>query len=159
MGGPVRARPPRRVRAARLALVTVVAVVSATGCSRDPQAAYCDTVEEHQKTLTEVAASDDPGSLLDALPPYRELADDAPRDVEADWKQVVDALEGLAAALEEADVDASEYDAAKPPAGVAAEDRQAIERAAEELGSEATVSAMARVEQHALDVCGTPLSR
>lgn len=129
------------------------------GCSGDPQAAYCETVDEHQATLTEIAASDDAGTLLQALPPYRDLAEDAPRDVAADWDQVVDALAALEAALDEAGVDPSTYDAASPPPGLPAADRKAIGQAAEELGSEATVSAMARVEQHALDVCGTPLSR
>ena len=37
--------------------------------------------------------------------------------------------------------------------------REEIEAAAREVGSQRTVEAMAAVEQHALDVCGTPLSR
>ena len=106
-----------------------------------------------------MAASDDTGALLDALPIYRDLADAAPRDVAADWEQVVGALAGLEDALDEADVDPSSYDAERPPPGLAERDRKAIEAAARELGSEATVDAMASVEQHALDVCGTPLSR
>ena len=142
-----------------LPLILLAVLAAGPACSRDPQAAYCDTVEEHQERLTEVAAAEDSGSLLDALPVYRELAQDAPRDIALDWDQVVDALAGLESALEEADVDPSAYDAADPPAGVAAEDRAAIERAAQEVGSAATVDAMMRVEQHALDVCGTPLSR
>ncbi len=142
-----------------LAAGALLASVLLGGCSDDPEAAYCETVEEHQRTLTEIAASEDAGTLLEALAPYRALADDAPRDVAADWDQVVDALSALEVAVEEAGVDPSTYDAASPPAGLAAADRDAVEQAAEELGSEATVSAMARVEQHALDACGTPLSR
>ena len=144
---------------ARLAVGAVLAGALLGGCSDDPQAAYCETVEEHQATLTEIAASDDAGTLLEALPPYRDLAQDAPRDVAADWDQVVDALAALEGAVEEAGVNPSTYDHASPPPGLPAEDRTAIEQAAEGLGSEATVSAMGRVEQHALDVCGTPLSR
>ena len=136
-----------------------VVLGSVSGCSRDPQAAYCETVEDQQETLSEIAASEDPGSLLDALPAYRELAGDAPRDVAGDWAQVVESLEGLGSALDEAGVDPGEYDAARPPTDVSAEDRSAIEGAAKVLGSRDTVTAMGRVEQHALDVCGTPLSR
>lgn len=153
-------RTPLSAVTARAASLVVLVVLTATsGCSRDPHAAYCDTVEEHQKALTEIAAAEGSGSLLDALPAYRDLAEDAPRDIAGDWDQVVAALAALETALADADVDPTEYDAAEPPSGLAADQRDAIERAAEDLGSEATVGAMARVEQHALDVCGTPLSR
>ena len=148
-----------RFPAARVVCLQVAALAVLAACSQDPQAAYCGTVEEHQETLTEIAAAQDAGSLLDALPAYRDLAEDAPRDIAGDWDQVVDALDALEGALADAGVEPEEYDAADPPADLAAEDRRAIERAAEELGSQATVGAMARVEQHALDVCGTPLSR
>lgn len=150
----------RRARPATTGpIVAAVAVLGLVACSGDPQDRYCGKVEDHQAALTEVAASDDAGSLLDALPIYRDLAEDAPRDVADDWEQVVDALAGLEAALDDAGVDPSTYDAEEPPADLPDDDRQAIERAARELGSEATVAAMASVEQHALDVCGTPLSR
>jgi hypothetical protein len=146
-----------RLRAAVAAVLVLAPTLGA--CSGDQQEAYCEKVEEHQAALTEVAASEDTGSLLDALPIYRDLADDAPRDVADDWDQVVDALTGLSKVLDDAGVDPSTYDAEDPPPGLAGADRRAIEEAARELGSEATVAAMASVEQHALDVCGTPLSR
>lgn len=152
-----------RVLRSAPALVLAVSVISA--CSRDPeavpepQADYCETVADEQETLGDIASAEDPGSLLEALPPYRELAQDAPRDIEGDWDRVVESLEGLQAVLEETGVDPEEYDAADPPTDLPEEDRTAIERAARELGSEETVAAMARVEQHALDVCGTPLSK
>ena len=56
-------------------------------------------------------------------------------------------------------VDPSSYTPDEPPADLDDEARQEIEAAAREVGSEQTVTAMAAVEQHALDVCGTPLSR
>ena len=156
---------PGRARVLRWAPALVLTVAMGSACARDPeavpepQADYCETVTDQQETLSEVAASDDPGSLLDALPPYRELAQDAPRDIEGDWDRVVESLEALEAVLEETGVDPEEYDAADPPTDLPEEHRTAIARAARELGSEETVAAMARVEQHALDVCGTPLSR
>ena len=148
-----------RGRAATLAVVVCFLAISVAGCSSDPQAEYCEAVEDHQEALTEVAASEDPGALLDALPRYRELARAAPRDVAGDWDQVVTSLAGLQEALGEAGLDPSSYDASEPPADLSAADRAAIESSAAELGSQATVRAMASLEQHALDVCGTPLSR
>lgn len=129
------------------------------GCSGDPQADYCEAVESHQAALSEVAASDDPGALFDALDAYDDLADHAPSDIADDWAAVVAPLHHLQEVLDEHDVDASSYSAEEPPAGLDAEARRDIEAAARDVGSEQTVTAMAAVEQHALDVCGTPLSR
>ena len=140
-----------------LALVLVAGL--ATGCSGDPQADYCEAVEDHQVELTEIAASTDAGALFDALPVYDDLAEEAPDDIAGEWDQVVGSLRALEDALDEASVDPSSYDAAKPPADLDPERRKTIEGAARTVGSEQTVTAMAAVEQHALDVCGTPLSR
>lgn len=140
-----------------LALVLVAGL--ATGCSGDPQADYCEAVENHQVELTEIAASTDAGALFDALPVYDDLAEEAPDDIAGEWDQVVGPLRALEDALDEAGVDPSSYDAAKPPADLDPERRKTIEGAARRVGSEQTVTAMAAVEQHALDVCGTPLSR
>ena len=81
----------------QLVVVPLLVCLLSASCSSDPQATYCDAVEEHQAALT-------PADLDDA-------------------------------------------------------GRQAIETAARAVGSQQTVAAMAAVEQHALDVCGTPLSR
>jgi hypothetical protein len=129
------------------------------GCSHDPAADYCDAVEDHQAELTEVAASDDTGALFDALDAYEDLRGDAPRDIVDDWSAVIEPLRALEDALDDAGVDPSSYDAEDPPADVPEGDRREIEAAARKVGSEQTVTAMAAVEQHALDVCGTPLSR
>lgn len=131
----------------------------ATGCSSDPRADYCEAVEEHQVALTEIAASTDAGALFDALPVYDDLAEEAPDDIAGEWVQVIEPLRRLAAALDDAGVDPSSYAADAPPADLDPDDREAIEAAARAVGNQQTVAAMASVEQHALDVCGTPLSR
>lgn len=143
----------------RLAPAVLLAGLALGGCSGDPQERYCEAVEEHQAELTEVAASDDPGAVFDALGAYDDLAERAPRDIADDWAAVVDPLHALEQALAEQDVDPSDYDAETPPSGLDEDARAGIEAAAREVGSEQTVRAMAAVEQHALDVCGTPLSR
>lgn len=130
-----------------------------TGCAGDPQEAYCDAVRAHQADLSEVAASDDPGAVLGALDAYDDLADKAPRDVTDDWAAVVGPLHALRDAVEDAGVDPSTYAAEEPPEGLSGTDRDAIEAAAREVGAERTLTAMSSVEQHALDVCGTPLAR
>lgn len=142
----------------RLSALVLVAGL-ATGCSSDPQADYCAAVEDHQVELTEIAASTDAGSLFTALPVYDDLAEEAPDDIAGQWARVIEPLRALEASLDEAGVDPSSYDSDEPPADLDDADRGAIEAAARAVGSEQTVTAMASVEQHALDVCGTPLSR
>jgi hypothetical protein len=143
----------------RLVPAAVLAGLALGGCSGDPQERYCESVEEHQAELTEVAADDDPGAVFDALDAYGELAEQAPRDIADDWSAVVDPLRALEQVLAAHDVDPSDYDAESPPPGLDEGARAEIEAAARDVGSEQTVRARAAVEQHALDVCGTPLSR
>jgi hypothetical protein len=142
-----------------LATVPLLLCLAVTGCSGDPQADYCDAVEEHQVELSDIAASDDPGALFGALDTYEDLRDEAPRDIADDWATVIDPLRALERVLEDNGVDPSSYAADDPPADLDDAGREAIEAAARKVGSEQTVNAMAAVEQHALDVCGTPLSR
>ena len=143
----------------RAASLLLLAALALTGCSGDPQEGYCDAVTDHQEELTEVAASEDTGALFDALDTYDELREQAPRDIADDWDAVIGPLRELERALEDHGVDPSSYASDEPPADLGDEARREIEAAAREVGSEQTVTAMAAVEQHALDVCGTPLSR
>ena len=143
----------------RAPFLLLVAALSLTGCSGDPQEQYCEAVTEHQEGLTEIAASEDTGALFDALDAYDDLREQAPRDIADDWDAVIDPLRRLDEVLADHGVDASSYASDDPPADLDAEGRREIEAAAREVGSEQTVTAMAAVEQHALDVCGTPLSR
>lgn len=143
----------------QLAVVPVLACLMVSGCSGDAQAGYCDTVEEHQTALSDIAASDDAGALFGALDMYDDLREQAPRDIADDWAAVVGPLRELERILSDHGIDPSSYTAEEPPADLGDEGRAEIESAARAVGSEQTVTAMAAVEQHALDVCGTPLSR
>lgn len=142
-----------------LAPAVLLASLAVTGCSGDPHAGYCEAVGEHQADLGEVAASDDAGAVFDALDDYEALAEEAPRDIADDWAAVVGPLRALEEVLAAHDVDPSTYTADEPPPGLGADAREDIEAAARTVGSRRTVEAMSAVEQHALDVCGTPLSR
>lgn len=142
-----------------LAVAPLLVCLLVTGCSEDPQADYCDAVEHHQKALTDIAASEDAGAIFGALDTYDDLRAKAPRDIADDWDAVIKPLRELEQVLSAHGVDPSSYAADAPPADLDDGGRAAIEAAARTVGSEQTVTAMAAVEQHALDVCGTPLSR
>lgn len=145
----------------RTAALLAVALLL-TGCgdsAEEARADYCASVQDQQERLSELLAEERPDALLRALPVFRELAGEAPRDVADDWTLLVDALEGLDEALAEAGVDAGEYDADDPPASVTREQQRDIARAADALARPEVVAAYDGVKQQAVDVCKTPLFR
>jgi hypothetical protein len=154
------APPPRPDRPSRTAhrlgalLLFLALGPSLTACGQD----YCDSVADHQAELTDLTASGSAAALLSALPVFEDLADDAPDDIADEWRTFLDALDGLDAALRDADVDPASYDDKFLPAGLTDEQRQRIEDAAIALADPAVVAAFDGVQQHAKDVCHTPLT-
>ncbi len=140
---------------AYLALLLTVPLLG--GCATD-QEKYCDAVQEHQTELSEIAAQGGQAALLDALDIYRDLQEQAPRDITDEWDQVVSSIADLQEALDAAGVDPASYNPKRPPEGVTQEEQQAIAEAATEVGSLETQRALAGVEQQARDVCKTPLT-
>lgn len=140
-------------------MALALAAVLLTGCGGDDTSDYCDSVKDHQRELSDIAASTEPGAIFGALDAYRDLEGDAPRDLGDEWRQVIDRLGALESALDEADIDPATYDPKTSLKSLPAAQRRAIEGAARDLGDEATVSAMAGIEQQALDVCKMPLSQ
>jgi hypothetical protein len=140
----------------RLVLATLVLPLLAA-CGSD-QDGYCDAVEGHQQELTEIAGSGEPDAMLQTLAVFAELQDEAPADIADEWQQVVGSIEALQAALDDADVDAATYDRDQPPAGLSAAERQAIDTAAAQVGGAETAQAIDDLDQHARDVCHTPLT-
>ena len=132
-------------------------LVVATACS-EPTSEYCEAVKDHQKELTDILAEGGPTALLEALPIFEDLAADAPVDIRDEWATVIDALQALEEALEEAGVDPATYDQENPPPGLSSAERGRIEAAASEVANPRTVDALAGVDQQARDVCKTPLS-
>lgn len=138
------------------ALALAATGLLAAGCA-DEEQRYCDAVREHQQDLAEIAESEQGGALLAALPPYRDLAEQAPSDIRAEWSLVVKRLAALESALDDAEVDPADFDAKRPPPDVTKAEQDAIAGAATALGDPETVQAMSSIEQQALDVCTTSL--
>jgi hypothetical protein len=145
----------------------MAALLTLAGCGTDeddPYAvpeefrAYCEEVEAQQAAIGEALASGPTTGLIEALPSFRALAAEAPRDVADAWDTLITRTDALADALDAAGVDPATYDRADPPAGLTREQRRAIDAAATALAAPATAAATAEVEQHARDVCKSPLS-
>ena len=141
------------------AALVAVAPLTLAGCGEDdPFAAYCEEVEAQQATLSEDLAGDEATGLIDALPEFERLADKAPSDLRDEWQTVISRIESLRDALGSAGVDAATYDRSEPPPGITAEEKDAIDAAAQALATPEMARALAGVEQQARDVCKTPLT-
>ncbi|MFT4289266.1 hypothetical protein [Nocardioides sp.] len=138
-----------------MAVAVGLTVTVLSGCSKDPYDAYCGTVKEHQQELTRAV---DEHGLLAGLGTFEEFQVKAPEDIREDWRTVVDALNGLRTALDDAGIDSGSYDPAHPPAGLGKAEQERITAAADRLASQPTKDALQAVEQQARDVCHTPLT-
>lgn len=139
-----------------LAVVVLPALLVAGACASTEER-WCDRVDD---AAPGIAESLDTGGtttgLLDALPTLHELADAAPSDVQDEWATLVEALDGLDAALGDADLEPSEI-AGELPADLAAADRKALETASLELASPEVRDAADAVDQQVRDVCQVAL--
>jgi hypothetical protein len=152
--------PP--VRVAVTAMVTVLATISVLtldACGHGDS--YCGAVKDHQSDLGSIShaggGAGDRAGLIQALPAFEDLDKLAPDDVADDWQLLVTRIQALDTALRKAGADPATYDAEHPPAGLSAESRGLIRRAAAQLAASDTHQALATVQQEVLDVCHTPL--
>jgi hypothetical protein len=134
----------------------LVAVLAVGGCA-DRKEKYCDEVRSQQAPLGEALGSGN-DAFIKALPVFTKLRDRAPDDIRDEWDTVIKAVERLRDALDAAGVDPATYDRDQPPAGLAQDDKDAIDAAARGLSDPTTVAAFDGVQQQARDVCGTPLT-
>ena len=139
-----------------LALALAVVLPMATACS-DSTSDYCEAVKEHQQELSEIVAGGGPAALLEALPIFEDLAAQAPSDISDEWDTIIDALQALEKALEDAGIDPAAYDRENPPPGLSAAERDRIEAAADGVADPRTGAALEGVDQQARDVCKTSL--
>ena len=140
---------------AGVVVAALVLLPLAGGCGHGRS--YCAAVRDHQAALGSIAHSTGRTALISALPIFEDLRSRAPDDVSDDWQLLVTRIEALDTALRHAGVDPATYDAKHPPAGLSAEDRALIRRAAARLAASDTQQALETVEQEVRDVCHTPL--
>lgn len=138
----------------------LAAALLVTGCGEpDPEEqreSYCERVKAESAQLTRTIEEGGQAGLLHALPTLESLAEDAPDDIRRPWRILLDAIRGLRDALDDAGLEPEQVDGTLPPE-LPAEQRRAIEDAAIRMASPETLDASDQVDQHARDVCHTPL--
>ena len=139
-----------------LFLVPVLLTACGEPTADEGREEYCAQVEQDSEELTRIVDEGGAGAFTQALPTLEGLADKAPGDIQDEWSLLIDALRGLRDALEETGVEPGEIDG-KLPEDLPAADRRRISAAASVLADPEVVEASQGIEQHALDICKTPI--
>jgi len=142
-----------------LSLFTACGDEDGGGSASDDGGDYCTDLKAAQKTIGSLGAGD-LSSLSDAADQVHELRDEAPDEIEDDWKVLSDGFDKILTAFEKAGL--TEEDIAKLQSGQMPEDvdMEAITEAMkefEELGAEEFTKAGDAIRTHAKDECGIEL--
>ncbi|MBD8869736.1 hypothetical protein [Nocardioides donggukensis] len=143
-----------------LGVAVVLLGLAGGGCgssAEEQRDDYCAAVEEQGARLTRISDEGGPGGFIEALPVLEELAGQAPADLRDEWRTFLDALRGLRDALSETGLDPDDVTADGLPDGLSQQERRRVSGAASVLARDDVRSATVGIEQHALDVCSTPL--
>lgn len=151
-------RRPTPARAAA-ALGASVLLLTGAGCQQsaeEERADYCEQVKKDADELTRITDEGGAGGFLDALPLLEGLAEKSPSDLKDEWRTLLNALHGLEEAVEETDIDPDDLNG-KLPADLTRAERTRVRQAATVLQEQQVVQSASGIEQHALDVCETPI--
>lgn len=151
----------RALRGAATLLVGVLMCSGLTSCSHTKS--YCSALKEDRKQLStlsdQVGGKGKDGSKAlkrtDSL--LSDLRDKAPDDIRKDWDTLVQALDGLVAAIKASGADPKDFQGGRRPAGVTEGQLRAVQQAAAELQATPVQQATQSIEQHAQDVCKVDL--
>ena len=133
--------------------------VTLSGCSGSDTEAYCDTLSDAKSDIDALEAGD-PGAFSTAFEAFDTLADEAPKEVEDDWKVMQEGVQRIEDAFEDAGLamdDLSEVMTGEIPEGVDLEKLQELGTTLEELDSEEFNDATEAISEHAEEECGITL--
>jgi hypothetical protein len=144
----------------RTALAVVLATVSLTACSSDPEEEYCDELSDARTTLVSLAtrSGEEQGSYLEpALDLFEDLRERSPSRLRDEWDTFTFAWTDLVEVLRDTGVDPTTFDPATKPPGLSQADFDRVKAAAAELGSARVRDAVNGITQHAGEVCDLSL--
>lgn len=147
---------------APLALAGAVLIgASLAACGSDSGAGsdYCKDLKSASSTFDDVE-SGNVADLDKTFTKFHQLADQAPEDVQADWKVLDGAITTVEKGLEDAGIKFSDFakiQAGELPEGVDATKLQGLATTFSSLGDEKFTKAGNAIEKHAKDVCKVEL--
>lgn len=144
-----------------LATATLLATtLAACGGDSGKDSAYCKDLKS-ASTQFDSLSSSDVSKLDEAFATFHKLADEAPGDVEDDWKILDDGITSVEKALKKAGLKFSDFadiQQGKMPKGVDVSKLQGLATEFSKLNSKDFDKSSKDIEKHAKDVCKVKLS-
>jgi hypothetical protein len=152
---------PMALASAVLLAGTLAACGGGDGGSGGEGSDYCKDLKKASKTFDDLSAGDDLGSLDDAFKTFHKLADEAPSDIDEDWKKLDGAITTVEKALKDAGLtfdDLAKIQQGQVPEGVDTSKLQGLASEMSKLSSSDFTKASKSIETHAKKVCKVDLN-
>jgi cytochrome c556 len=123
--------------------------------------AYCKDLKKASKTFGDLNSGDDLGALDEAFKTFHKLADEAPSDIDEDWKKLDGAITTVEKALKDAGLtfaDLAKIQQGQTPEGVDTSKLQGLASEMSKLSSENFTKASKAIETHAKKTCKVDLN-
>lgn len=148
-----------RMKKLALAGAVLAAATTLTACGSG-SSAYCSDLKSATKEFDSLEGSD-LGQIDQAFATFHKLADEAPSDVESDWKVLDDGITSVEKSLDEAGIkleDLAKVQQGELPEGVDMAKLQGLAADFQKLSDEKFTKASDAIEKHAKDECDVDLS-
>jgi hypothetical protein len=142
-----------------LAGAVLAAVTTLTACGSGSSSAYCSDLKSAKKEFDSLS-SNDVGQLDEAFATFHKLADEAPSEIESDWKVLDDGITSVEKSLDEAGIKVSDLEKIQQgelPEGADMAKLQGLAADFQKLGDEKFTKASDAIEKHAKDECDVDL--
>lgn len=120
---------------------------------------YCKDLKKAQSTFSDVSANDF-DTLDSAITTFHKLADEAPSDIDAEWKTLDGAFVKIEDGFKAAGIkmsDLGDIQKGKIPAGADVSKLSSLASSFSEISSDKVLKAQKAIEKHAKDTCDVNL--
>ena len=139
----------------------LAATLAGCGGSNDgPDSEYCKDLKSASTQFDSLQGSD-VSKLDEAFKTFHTLADEAPAEVEAEWKTLDGGITQIETALKQAGLEFEDFEQlqqGKMPEGVDVAKLEGLAKEFQKLNSKEFDNASKAIEKHAKDVCEVDLS-
>jgi hypothetical protein len=152
---------PMALASAVLLASTLAACGGGDGGSGGEDSDYCKDLKKASKTFGDFSSGDDLGSLDSAFSTFHKLADEAPSDIDQDWKKLDSAITTVEKALKDAGLsfaDLEKIQKGQKPDNFDESKLQGLANEMTKLSSSDFTAASKAIEKHAKKTCKVNLN-
>ena len=137
----------------------LAASLTLTGCSGNSTEAYCESLDDAKADIDALDAGD-PTAFASAFEKIREVAEEAPKEVEDDWDVLLSGVDDIESAFADAGLELDQLGDVMTgdiPEGVDMEKLSGLGETLQDIDGEEFNDATEAIEEHAEEECGITL--